>query len=167
MLRADPLDAAAGKALFDRNWIPAPSSTNGSDGLGPLFTSRSCASCHARGEGARVVPREGGYEDLAGAVVRFGRADGSTDPFYGLELQTNAVQGLKPEGSAHFLPKLTYSLDGPPLDKGVEAGARLATPLFGRAAFERVPDEEILNGPILTIAITTAFLVAPTRRPTA
>ena len=109
---ADPLDAAAGKALFDRNWIPAPSSTNGSDGLGPLFTSRSCASCHARGEGARVVTREDGYEDLAGAVVRFGRADGSTDPFYGLELQTNAVPGLKPEGSAHFLPKLTILAGG-------------------------------------------------------
>ena len=25
---ADPLDAAAGKALFDRIWIPAPSSTD-------------------------------------------------------------------------------------------------------------------------------------------
>jgi len=145
MLHADPLDAAAGKALFDRNWIPSPSSTNGSDGLGPLFTSRSCASCHARGEGARVVTRDDGYEDLAGAVVRFGRADGSTDPFYGLELQTNAVPGLKSEGSARFLPKLKYSLEGPALDNGVSAGARLATPLFGRAAFARVPDEEILK----------------------
>ena len=105
-LSADPLDAYAGKALFDRNWIPAPSSTNASDGLGPLFTARSCSTCQSRGEGARVVTGDDGTQDLAGAVVRFGRADGSTDPYYGLQLQTNAVPGLVPEGSAHFLPKL-------------------------------------------------------------
>jgi len=145
VLRADPLDAVAGKALFKRNWIPAPSSTDASNGLGPLFTARSCTSCHAGGEGARVVMREEGYQDLAGAVVRFGRADGSTDPYYGLELQTNAVPGLTPEGSARFLPQLTYSLNGPALSDGVKAGARLAPPLFGRAAFALVPDEEILK----------------------
>ncbi len=84
-------------------------------------------------------------QDLAGAVVRFGRADGSTDPYYGLELQTNAVPGLTPEGSARFLPKLSYSLNGPALSDGVKAGARLAPLLFGRAAFSLVPDEEILK----------------------
>ncbi len=144
-LGADPLDAALGKALFDRNWIPAPASTDASDGLGPLFTARSCTTCHSRGEGARVVTRDDGSKDIAGAVVRFGRADGTTDPFYGLELQTNAVPGLMPEGSAQFLPKLEYKLNGPPLADGVKAGARLAPSLFGRAAFEDVPDEEILK----------------------
>jgi CxxC motif-containing protein (DUF1111 family) len=145
MLSADPLDAAAGKALFDRNWIPAPASTNASDGLGPLFVARSCATCHARAGGARIIEQEDGGTDIAGAVVRFGHADGSTDPYYGLELQTDAVPGLKPEGSAHYLPKLEYHLAGPPLAAGVHAGARLATSLYGRAAFEQVPDEEILK----------------------
>jgi CxxC motif-containing protein (DUF1111 family) len=145
MLSADPLDAVAGKALFKRNWIPAPSSTDASNGLGPLFTARSCASCHAGGEGARVITREEGYQDLVGGVVRFGRADGSTDPYYGLELQTNAVPGLTPEGSARFLPKLSYSLNGPALGDGMKAGARLAPPLLGRAAFGLVPNEEILK----------------------
>lgn len=142
---ADPLDAYAGKALFDRNWIPAPSSTNASDGLGPLFTARSCSTCHSRGEGARIVTGDDGTQDIAGAVVRFGRADGSTDPYYGLQLQTNAVPGLMPEGSAHFLPKLEYHLEGPPLAADVKAGVRLAPSLFGRAAFARVPDDEILK----------------------
>jgi CxxC motif-containing protein (DUF1111 family) len=145
VLTADPLDAAAGKALFDRQWIPAPSSTNGADGLGPLFTARSCASCHGHGEGARVVTRDDGLPDLAGAVVRFGRADGATDPYYGLELQTHAVPGLMPEGEARFLSKLKYSLAGPDLGKGINAGARLAPSLFGRAEFENVPDAEILK----------------------
>ncbi|MBS0251685.1 MAG: hypothetical protein JSR78_11555 [Proteobacteria bacterium] len=143
--RADPLDAAVGKALFDRQWIPAPSSTNGTDGLGPLFVSRSCTGCHARAEGAHLVVRDGGKPDIAGAVVRFGTADGVTDPYYGLELQTNAIPGLKPEGSAHFLPSLSYTLNGPPLGEGVYAGVRLAPQLFGKAAFDDVPDEDIVK----------------------
>lgn len=143
--RADPLDAAMGKALFERHWIPAPSSTNGTDGLGPLFVSRSCTGCHARGDGAHVVTREDGSADIAGAVVRFGNAAGETDPYYGLELQTNAVPGLMPEGDVRFLPKFKYNLAGPPLARGFHAEARLAPPLFGKAAFDEVPDEEILE----------------------
>lgn len=145
LARADPLDAALGKALFDRQWIPAPSSTDATDGLGPLFVSRSCTGCHARGDGARVVTRDDGTPDIAGAVVRFGNAGGQTDPYYGLELQTNAVPGLMPEGEARFLPALKYSLTGPALANGIRAEARLAPPLFGKAAFDDVPDEEILR----------------------
>jgi CxxC motif-containing protein (DUF1111 family) len=134
-----------GKALFDRTWVPAPASTDASDGLGPLFVSRSCTGCHGRGEGSHVVMREDGAKDIAGAVVRFGRADGSTDPFYGLELQTNAVPGLMPEGTARYLPKLDYQLNDRPLADGVKAGARLAPSLFGRAALDNVSDAEILK----------------------
>lgn len=143
----DPLDAIAGKALFDRNWIPAPSSTDGSDGLGPYFTARSCVSCHAGGGGAHVAPsrNDPSRDDIAGAVLRFGRADGSADPYYGRQLQTDAVPGLVPEGSAHFLPELSYHLNGPPLASGVKAGVRIAPPLHGRGAFDQISDEEILK----------------------
>ncbi len=144
-LRADQLDAAVGKALFDRLWIPAPASTKAADGLGPLFSSRSCLGCHSRGEGAHAVTRDDGQADIVGAVVRFGKADGATDPYYGLQLQTNAVPGLMPEGHARFLPELNYNLTGPALADGVHASVRLAPPLFGRAAFDEVPDEEILK----------------------
>ena len=140
---AAELDAALGKALFDRVWIPAPSSTNGTDGLGPLFNSRSCAGCHGRGGGARTVVQPDGKSDLRGAVFRLGRADGTTDPYYGLQLQTNAVPGLAPEARAHFLPVSGYELLGPPLAPGIHAGVRLAPSLFGRAAFDGVSDEEI------------------------
>lgn len=144
MLRADPLDAALGKALFERQWIPAPASTNASDGLGPLFTLRACTGCHTRGDGSHIVTRDDGMPDIAGGVVRFGKADGTTDAFYGLELQTNAVPGLTPEGEVRFLPNLKYNLKGPALGEGVHAGARLAPPLFGKGAFDDVPDEAIL-----------------------
>ena len=142
---AAELDAAVGKALFDRNWIPAPSSTNGTDGLGPLFNARSCAGCHGRGGGARIIDEADGTRDIRGAAFRLGTADGATDPYYGLQLQTNAVPGLKPEARATFLRKPSFELFGPSLAPGVKAGARLAPSLFGRGAFDEVPDEEILK----------------------
>jgi CxxC motif-containing protein (DUF1111 family) len=150
-VQSDPLDAAMGKALFERQWIPAPSSTNGTDGLGPLFVSRSCTGCHSRGDGAHVVVREDGTPDIVGAVVRFGNEDGARDPYYGLELQTNAVPGLMPEGDVRFLPNFKYNLSGPALTKGFHAEARLAPPLFGRAAFDDVPDEEILERAVANV----------------
>ena len=37
-----------GNALFRKLWVASPSSTQASDGLGPLFNSRSCQSCHLK-----------------------------------------------------------------------------------------------------------------------
>ncbi len=142
--RADPLDAVAGKALFERLWVPAPASTDAADGLGPLFNARSCASCHPRGGGAKTIDREG-RPDIVGAVVRFGTANGAADPTFGLQLQTNAVPGLAVEGVARFLPRLDYALEGGELADGMRAGARVAPPLAGRAEFDLVADAEILK----------------------
>ena len=55
---ADGLTVAVGKALFERNWVPAPASTLSTDGLGPLFNARSCTGCH-RGGGGAAAPIEG------------------------------------------------------------------------------------------------------------
>jgi CxxC motif-containing protein (DUF1111 family) len=142
-LSTDAIDAAAGKALFKRQWIPAPSSTDASDGLGPLFNARSCSACHAGGGGARVVPQANGTMSFPGAVVRLGTSSGATDPFYGPQLQTNAVQGLTPEAEISFLPKLNVKLLGPPLAAETKMGVRLAPTLFGSADLERVADAEI------------------------
>jgi CxxC motif-containing protein (DUF1111 family) len=55
------LDASIGRELFDRNWVPAPSSTKSNDGLGPLYNATSCGACHIRDANADVdeasVPR--------------------------------------------------------------------------------------------------------------
>src|SRR5262245_46263366 len=79
------LDASIGRELFDRNWVPAPSSTKSNDGLGPLYNATSCGACHIRNANADLndeesVPR--------GTVVRIGNAKGTGDPIYGRQLQT-------------------------------------------------------------------------------
>ena len=44
----DPRSAAAGDALFRREWTPGDALASG-DGLGPVFNARSCAECHFQG----------------------------------------------------------------------------------------------------------------------
>ncbi len=46
-----------GNALFRKNWVSSPSSTQASDGLGPLFNERACQNCHLKD--GRGRPPEG------------------------------------------------------------------------------------------------------------
>src|SRR6266481_9105078 len=42
-----------GDGVFNRNWVTAPATPQGSDGLGPSFNGLSCSACHANnGRGA-------------------------------------------------------------------------------------------------------------------
>ena len=142
---ADDLDPALGRALFKRNWVPAPSSTDAANGLGPLFNARSCEGCHLGGGAARVVSGSNGRTTLKGAAVRLGNGAGTPDPYYGLQLQTDAVPGLAAEARVRFLPKLDIELLGPELAADIKTSVRLAPALAGRARFDAIPDEEILK----------------------
>ncbi|TKB31315.1 MAG: thiol oxidoreductase, partial [Mesorhizobium sp.] len=46
-----------GNAIFRKNWVSSPSSTQASDGLGPLFNERACQNCHLKD--GRGHPPEG------------------------------------------------------------------------------------------------------------
>lgn len=99
-----------GFSLFKKMWAQAPSSTQASDGLGPLFNARSCQSCHLRD--GRGRPPEAG-SDSQSFLFRLARdpankAERETlaehvrlnfpDPVYGQQLQTQGVTGLAGEG---------------------------------------------------------------------
>ncbi|AZO26148.1 di-heme oxidoredictase family protein [Mesorhizobium sp. M1B.F.Ca.ET.045.04.1.1] len=99
-----------GNALFRKNWVSSPSSTQASDGLGPLFNERACQNCHLKD--GRGRPPEGGIgstsmflrlaRDASNAEERAALADHKAlnfpDPVYGSQLQDLAVPGLKSEG---------------------------------------------------------------------
>src|SRR5215510_6262197 len=98
----DSMDTVLGRALFERLWVSAPSSTKAADGLGPLFNARACSSCHQGGGRATVSLREGDLLASAGLTLRVGQiADGKIVPHpkLGLQVQTMAVPGLAPEGT--------------------------------------------------------------------
>ena len=144
---AGPLDVAAGKALFARNWVSSPSTNRSDSGLGPLYDARSCASCHATG-GESAGGRRG-------PVIRLGDARGQGDPVYGAQLQTQALAGLTREAAA----EIDWNAQGPlrkpalelyafaygPLSGETHAGLRRAPPLAGVGLLAAIPDSELLS----------------------
>ena len=97
-----------GNALFDKLWVSSPSSTLASDGLGPLFNARSCASCHIR-DGRGHPPEDGNSTSMLIRLARNTATPGDhlnlPDPVYGKQLQDAAVPGLAAEGQV----LVTYS----------------------------------------------------------
>src|SRR5262245_26052203 len=94
------MDQMLGKALFERLWVSAPSSTKAADGLGPLFNARGCSSCHQGGGRAHVSLQQGDLPASAGFIVRVGAVtDGklAPHPMLGQQVQTMAVPGLASE----------------------------------------------------------------------
>jgi len=151
----DGLDLRIGEALFDRAWVPAPASTKGDDGLGPLFDARSCSSCHPRaGRGSIAVDAQG-HITGRGAVLVLARPDGSGDPVYGRRLQIDAALGLPPEGilAVRDTPAsrgLTQRAPAPtdlaygPLDPATGLSLRVAPDLRGRGLIAQVPDATLI-----------------------
>ena len=100
-----------GNGIFKKVWVSSPSSTQASDGLGPLFNARSCQRCHLK-DGRGRPPLATG--DLPGGLLLRLSVPPSTDedharlaakellrvpePTYGGQLQTFAVPGLPGEG---------------------------------------------------------------------
>lgn len=99
-----------GNALFRKLWVPAPSSTQASDGLGPFYNARSCEACHK--EDGRGHPPEGAT-DATSMFLRLARGPRSKDeekalaehlalnfpdPVYGRQLQDKAAAGMSAEG---------------------------------------------------------------------
>src|SRR5688500_12188071 len=170
----DSMDIVLGKALFERLWVTAPSSTKAADGLGPLFNARACSSCHQGGGRAAVSLQEGDLPASAGLTLRVGAAkDGALapHPILGSQVQTFAVPGLKPESKLH----VTFETHSETLSDGTTVelrrpriridgqdmladlawiSPRLAPDLHGGGLLERVPlswlaaqaDPDDLNG---------------------
>lgn len=99
-----------GNALFRKLWVSSPSSTQASDGLGPLFNARACQTCHIKD--GRGHPPEGDA-DATSMFLRLGKSPSNEeenkalqdfiklklpDPVYGGQLQDLAVPGLAGEG---------------------------------------------------------------------
>ena len=137
------LDAATGKAIFEKLWVQAPASTGASDGLGPFYNSRSCAACHPDG-GRGLLPQ--------GRVLQL------DDHRYGKQLQTSAVTGLKAEAQLQWITESNaQGLDRPlPVlvdrDTGpliIPSSVRMAPPLHGVGLLSTVPVSalEILADP--------------------
>ncbi|MEL6435194.1 MAG: di-heme oxidoredictase family protein [Pseudomonadota bacterium] len=149
-------DFFIGNGVFDRPWVPAPSSTIASDGLGPLFNARSCQGCHIKdGRGHPPMP---GDTNMVSMLFGLSDAAGEPDPVYGNQFQDQAVVGFEsegrikvsyepepftyPDGTVVTLRKPVYETDTP-LSEGVSLNPRIAPPMIGLGLIEAIPADAI------------------------
>lgn len=129
------LDFKLGNSIFKKLWVPSPSSTTASDGLGPLYNARSCMQCHIR-DGRGHTPKGNWPEDNAVSLflrlsippqtaeqkvlLTSGRIGVIPEPTYGEQLQDFAIPGLSAEGRM----QIEYSEETIQLSGGQTASLR-------------------------------------------
>jgi CxxC motif-containing protein (DUF1111 family) len=162
-----------GNGLFRKLWVQAPSSTQGSDGLGPLYNARACQSCHIK-DGRGHAP-DGPDDDAVSIFLRVSLPGGdvpmgipgwhatSPDPVYGGQLQDFGTNGspaeyrfsvtweeetvLLPDGETVTLRRPTYTaadLGYGPLADGAMLSPRVAPQMIGLGLLEAIPAADIL-----------------------
>ena len=102
-----------GNAIFRKNWVSAPASTDASDGLGPLFNSRACQNCHLKDGRGHPQLSSDVPDDSGSMLVRLSvppstkeerellaahKVNSIPEPTYGGQLQNKSIQGHKAEG---------------------------------------------------------------------
>lgn len=126
------LDFKVGNGLFKKVWVAAPSSTQASDGLGPLYNARSCQRCHLKD--GRGHPPKGPEDSAVSMFLRISIPGGSEDdiaeiedyiatrpdPTYGTQLQDFSLPGLP----AEYRLQIDYTETEVPLSGGEVAHLR-------------------------------------------
>lgn len=169
------MDFKIGNGIFRKLWVGAPSSTRGSDGLGPLYNARACQNCHIK-DGRGHLPKDKD-DSRVSAFLRLsipggpGRPDipgyhpTQPDPVYGGQLQDLALAGYPAEGRMGIawtqvpvtladgmtvsLRRPTYSLDAPaygPLHPDLQLSPRVAPQMIGLGLIEAIPAADIAAG---------------------
>ncbi len=150
------VDFFVGNSFFNENWVAAPASTEGRDGLGPVFNARSCSGCHFKDGRARPDADEG-------LLVRLSVASGGDEPNYDGQLQPFALPGVPAEGrleieyeeaAGTFADGEAFSLRRPtyrfrdlafgPMAPDVRTSPRIAPPVFGLGLLSAVTEASIL-----------------------
>lgn len=91
------LDFKVGQAIFEKIWVLAPSSTQASDGLGPLYNARSCNRCHTNNSRGKIE-----------IVTKRGSRNISLFARLSIPAQTREQQSLLEANLIPFVPEPTY-----------------------------------------------------------
>lgn len=143
-----------GNSFFNQNWVAAPASTAARDGLGPLFNTRSCSTCHFK-DGRGPAPAED--QPFRTTILRISRPGQMPDPIYGSQIQGSALPGVRPEadvrvayevitgtfadGETYALRRPRYRLENPSYGPGSHdllMSARVAPAVIGLGLLERI-----------------------------
>ncbi|MCQ4316929.1 thiol oxidoreductase [Stutzerimonas zhaodongensis] len=167
------LDFSVGNSFFRNPWVIAPASTTARDGLGPLFNTNACQSCHIKDGRGRPAEDERG--NAVSMLVRLSipaadehaevlRERGiAPEPTYGGQLQDMAIPGVAPEGKVRLAydthierfadgfevelrsPRLTITnLGYGPMHPETQFSVRVAPAMIGLGLLEAIPESAIL-----------------------
>ncbi len=152
-----------GDFQFESVYVKSPAPVNA--GLGPLFNTTSCISCHPK-DGRASFPDP--VNKRSGFLIRTSipgqDQEGGPQPVpgFGLQIQNHAVYGNQPEagyavrftereevladGTVVSLRKPEFFLVDPykPLPENLLLSARMGTPMFGLGLLEFIPEADIL-----------------------
>jgi CxxC motif-containing protein (DUF1111 family) len=156
-----------GDGVFNRNWITAPATPQGNDGLGPTFNALSCSGCHPN-NGRGAPPADG--EEFLALLLRLSvpgvDAHGGPvgDPNYGDQLENRAILGVPAEGTptvtytempgtygdgqAYSLRQPAYAIDAlafGPLSPAEQISPRIAPQVIGLGLLQAVPEATLLD----------------------
>lgn len=152
-----------GDMAFEATFVTPPSNIN--PGLGPVFNSVSCASCHiADGRGKPPGPGEELLSMLFRLSVPGAGPHGEPNPVpgFGGQLQPRAIFGKQPEadvdityvyetysfpdGEQYELRRPSYTIINPytSLPGGLMVSPRVAPAVFGLGLLEAIADNDIL-----------------------
>lgn len=163
-----------GEAIFEKIWVPSPSSTTASDGLGPLHNARACNQCHLND--GRGNPITGPDTNRLSSLLRLsvpansrerleeaktGGAAG--DPVYGTQLQPFSTAGVPAEGRVEirYTTHTVELSDGDSVelrtpvvrviqpgygafDPELRTSFRIAPPMIGLGLLEQIPEQALL-----------------------
>lgn len=163
-----------GNAFFKQPWVAAPASTKARDGLGPLFNTNTCQSCHVKdGRGRPPLSEDEAFlstlirlsipattETHKASLITHGAV---AEPNYGDQLQPKAIPGVEGEGqprftyqtidgqfkdgSAYQLIKPTLHIDQPAygdLPDNLLTSARVAPAMPGLGLLDAISEADIL-----------------------
>lgn len=155
-----------GNAFFTNPWVSSPASTTARDGLGPVFNTNSCQSCHVK-DGRGKPPTADG-ERFVSALIRLSvlNEDGSVspEPTYGGQFNEKGVSGVKGEGLAslewvvaetgNFADGKAYELIQPmlhfdelnygPMQDNVMTSVRAAPVMIGLGLLDAIKEEDLI-----------------------
>jgi len=170
--RMKQLDFWTGFSLFRDPWIAAPAVTADRDGLGPLFITRSCITCHhAGGRGPMSQP---GEHQPSSLLLRLGSTIAGVnqvDPNYGGQIQPRAIKlkhpslkkqaqaeawldlkyqtinGTFADGTPYQLQQPTYQLtklSHGPLADNIGLSPRYAPNIYGMGLLDAINERDLL-----------------------
>jgi CxxC motif-containing protein (DUF1111 family) len=151
-----------GNSFFNQNWIIAPASVAGRDGLGPLFNERSCSACHFK-DGRSQPPDPG--QPMGTMLLRISvpgtgpHGAPKPDPVYGDQIQGQSIPGVTREADVtvayeelpgKFADGQPYSLRRPsyritnlgygPIASPLLISPRVSPAIIGLGLLEAVPE---------------------------